>query len=158
MTALAAEIESLPPATLYLTLSKLSTKGLRLLLDESISVVSDRLNTGDTAASQLRDLQHVKAAPVTSAPTSGQDTSDDSAPPGLPAQSPPAAVEPAASKAPDVARCCARADGHHWRRASDKGSDPDHTGLKRKGRWCKTEEDSLVLHRRCLPGPARRGG
>ena len=54
-TAFAAEIESLPPATLYLTLSKLSTKGLRLLLDESISVVSDRLNAGDTAASQLKD-------------------------------------------------------------------------------------------------------
>ena len=50
MTALAAELESLPPATLYLTLSKLSTKGLRLLLDESISVVSDRLNAGDSAA------------------------------------------------------------------------------------------------------------
>ena len=71
MTALAAEIERI----LNLTLSKLSTKGLRLLLDESISVVSDRLNAGDTAASQLRDLQHVKAAPVTSAPTSAHDTS-----------------------------------------------------------------------------------
>ena len=68
MTALAAEIKILPPATLYLTLSKLSTKGLRLLLDESISVVSDRLNAGDT-----------------SAPTSGHDTSalsaNDAAPP-----------------------------------------------------------------------------
>ena len=54
MTALAAELESLPPATLYLTLSKLSTKGLRLLLDESISVVSDRLNAGDNAAKQAQ--------------------------------------------------------------------------------------------------------
>ena len=88
MTALAAELESLPPATLYLTLSKLSTKGLRLLLDESISVVSDRLNAGDNAASKLKDLLHVKAEPVGTLPASGRDASapaaDSSTPPGLP--------------------------------------------------------------------------
>ena len=75
MTALAAELESLPPATLYLTLSKLSTKGLRLLLDESISVVSDRLKAGDNAASKLKDLLHVKADPVGTVPASGRDAS-----------------------------------------------------------------------------------
>ena len=62
MQSLADEIESLPAATLYLTLSKLSTKGLRLLLDESISVVSDRLNAGDTAAKALKDLQDSQAS------------------------------------------------------------------------------------------------
>ena len=98
MTALAAEIESLPPATLYLTLSKLSTKGLRLLLDESISVVSDRLNAGDTAASKLKDLLHVKAEPVgtSAAPAAA----DSSAPPALPLQPSPAA--PPAPAAADV--------------------------------------------------------
>ena len=89
MTALAAELESLPPATL-------STKGLRLLLDESISVVSDRLNEGDNAASKLKDLLHVKADPVRTAPASGRDASapaaDASAPPGLPLPTPAAAA------------------------------------------------------------------
>ena len=75
MTALAAELESLPPATLYLTLSKLSTKGLRLFLDENFSVVSDRLNEGDNAASKLKDLLRVKADPVGTAPASGHDAS-----------------------------------------------------------------------------------
>ena len=98
MTALTAEIESLPPATLYLTLSKLSTKGLRLLLDESISVVSDRLNAGDTAASKLKDLQHVKAEPVgtSAAPAAA----DPSAPPALPPQ--PSLAAPPAPAAADA--------------------------------------------------------
>ena len=93
MTVLAAELESLPPATLYLTLSKLSTKGLRLL-DESISVVSDRLNEGDNAASKLKDLLRVKADPVGTAPASGRDASA------------PAADASASSAAYACRRCC----------------------------------------------------
>ena len=158
MTALAAEIESLPPATLYLTLSKLSTKGLRLLLDESISVVSDRLNAGDAAASKLKDLQHVKADPVgtSAAPAAA----DSPAPPALPLQPSPAAPPaPAAADASGTGRppaadasagkgsASARSSGPEPMEisggcaASEKGSEQ---GTKRKGRWTKPEEDTLL--------------
>ena len=159
MTALAAELESLPPATLYLTLSKLSTKGLRLLLDESISVVSDRLNAGDNAASKLKDLLHVKADPVGTVPASGRDASapaaDASTPPGLPLQPAPAAAAvsgagsaPAADSAAGNGSAPARAPGPEPMEvsggcsASEKGSEQ---GTKRKGRWSKPEEETLLL-------------
>ena len=123
---LAAELESLPPATLYLTLSKLSTKGLRLLLDESISVVSDRLNAGDSAVSKLKDLLHVKAEPVgtSPAPASARDmpapAADSSEPPALP-PAPAAAEVSGTGLAPAAERLCpcplvwAGADGSFWR-------------------------------------------
>ena len=140
MTALAAELESLPPATLYLTLSKLSTKGLRLLLDESISVVSDRLNAGDSAASKLKDLLHVKAEPVGTSPAPARDMSapaaDSSAPPALPAQ--PAAADvsgaglaPAAESSAGKGSAPARSSGPEPMEvsggcsASEKGSEDD---------------------------------
>ena len=71
MKELAAQIESLPPATLYHTLSKLGTKGLRLLLDESISVVSDRLNASDSAARNLMTLQAIQSGATSVSPPPG---------------------------------------------------------------------------------------
>ena len=127
MKELAADIESLPPATLYLTLSKLLTKGLRLLLDESISVVSDRLNAGDSAASALKTVAPTPAA--TSEP----------APPGLPAETAPATVEPAVNK--DSAR--GSAAGFMDTSGGGQGSNAPSASdsQKRKSRWEKWEDD-----------------